>query len=239
MTSPTPTETGETPGARLPRRGTALAWRVLAVALIVVATVLAAHFLVRPAGRGMGVGEAGAPGKEDALFNSPPAARHDVPESDWADARADLAHVMAGILMAAAEEEGGNYENPDNQTPQDRREFLAERFGLPADYPTSAAPADIVPDGAEVLAVFDHPQMRGTRMVLLRIPQPVVEAVALLQSRYTADGWRMSEPPKPEEQKERGWLLWFTRGRSHRVLFVQPNNDEQETLAAVCDLKYE
>ncbi|HUW99956.1 MAG TPA: hypothetical protein VMY35_03175 [Phycisphaerae bacterium] len=237
MTPPTPTETGETPDLP-PRRGAALAWRVLAIALIVVATVLAAHVLVRPAGRGPRVGEAGAPGEEDALFDSPPAARRDVPESDWAEARADLAHVMAGILMAAAEEEG-DYGDPDNQTPQDRREFLAERFGLPADYPRSAAPADVVPDGASVLAVFDHPQTRGTRMVLLRIPQPVVEAVALLRSRYTADGWRMSEPPKPEEQKERGWLLWFTRGRSHRVLFVQPNDDEQETLAAVCDLEYE
>ena len=237
MTHATPTGAGETPDAQPPRRKSALVWRVLAVAAIVAATALTAHVLVRP-GRGVFGGHEATQRQEDALFESPTPVPREVPESEWADARSDLARVMAGILTAAAAEEG-DYQDPANQTPEDRQQFLEEQFGLPTGYPQTAAPAELVPDGAEVLAVFESPESAQKRMVLLRMAMPTEDALAAFRDRYAAQGWTMQPMAEAKEQTDRGWLMWFVRGRSHRAVFVQPNDDAKETLAAVCDLGYE
>jgi hypothetical protein len=76
-------------------------------------------------------------------------------------------------------------------------------------------------------------------MVLLALERPVEEALEALRARYVADGWTMRPMADPRRQTERGWLVWFTRGRSHRVVFVQVADEAKETLAAVCDLGYE
>jgi len=144
--------------------------------------------------------------------------------------------VLAGILMAVQE--------GDDADAESRRTLLAERFGLPSDYPRSEVPADLLPDGAQVLAVFDHPEREGTRMVLVRMDRGLGETLSAFQKRYVADGWEAgpAEASGPRGDSggpmDRGWLIWFCRGRDHRVVFAQPRGEGEETLAAVCDLRY-
>ena len=244
MTAETPNEqpkTPEAPEAGKDRPWTNLVWRVLAVAVIVAATVLVAHVLSRPGGWTRTGGEGGLPAgeTEKSLFTSlPRIGPEKVPEKEWTAAKRDLAQVMAGILMAAAEDEEGDYEDPGNQTPEDRREFLAERFGLPADYPRSDLGPGVVPEGAEVLAVFDNPGTEGTRMILVRVRLNLEEALAAFHKLYASEGWALREPIDPKAQTERGWLVWFTRRGRHRILYAEPRQGAEETLAAVCELRY-
>ena len=48
--------------------------------------------------------------------------------------------------------------------------------------------------------------------------------------------WR--EPSDPKAQTERGWLVWFIRQGRHRILYAVPREGAEETLAAVCELRY-
>jgi hypothetical protein len=245
MTAETPNEQPQTPEARetgKDRRWTRLVWRVLAVAVIVAATVLVAHVLSRPGGWTRTGGEGGLPAgaTEESLFT--PLMRNgpaQVPEKEWTAAKRDLAQVMAGILMAAAEEEG-DYEEPGNQTPQDRRQFLEDRFGLPTDYPRSDLGPGVVPEGAEVLAVFDNPETEGMRMILVRVRLNLEETLAAFYKLYASEGWVLREPIDPKAQTERGWLVWFVRQGRHRILYAEPcqGYETEETLAAVCELRY-
>ncbi|MGB2754712.1 MAG: hypothetical protein WBD75_05685 [Phycisphaerae bacterium] len=253
MTAETPNQQPQTPEARetgKDRRWTTLVWRVLAVAVIVAAAVLVAHVLSRPGGWTRTGGEGGLPvatgdstrragETEEAPFTPlPRIGPSEVPQQEWTAAKRDLAQVMAGILMAAAEDEEGDYEVPENQTPQDRREFLAERFGLPADYPRSDLGPGVVPEGAEVLAVFDNPETEGTRMILVRVRLNLEEALAAFHKLYASEGWALREPIDPKAQTERGWLVWFIRQGRHRILYAEPREGAEETLAAVCELRY-
>jgi len=244
MTAETPNEqpkTPEVPETGKNRRWATLVWRVLAVAVIVAATVLVAHVLSRPGGWTRTGGEGGLPAgeNEESLFTPlPRIGPEKVPEKEWTAAKRDLAQVMAGILMAAAEEEEGDYEDPGNQTPQDRREFLAGRFGLPADYPRSDLGPGVVPEGAEVLAVFDNPQTEGTRMILVRVRLNLEKTLAAFHKLYASEGWALREPIDPKAQTERGWLVWFIRQGQHRILYAEPRQGAEETLAAVCELRY-
>ena len=244
MTVETPKEQPKTPEERetgKERPWTALVWRVLAVAVIVAVTLLVAHVLSRPGGWARTGSEGSLPTGETerALFESlPRVGSEEVPEKEWTSAKRDLAQVMAGILMAAAEDEEGDYEDPGNQTPQDRRQFLAERFGLPADYPRSELGPGVVPEGAEVLAVFDNPQTEGTRMILVRVRLNLEEALAAFHKLYASEGWTLREPVDPKGQTERGWLVWFLRQGRHRILYAEPCQGAEETLAAVCELRY-
>jgi len=244
MTAETPNEqpkTPEVPETGKDRPWATLVWRVLAVAVIVAATVLVAHVLSRPGGWTRTGGEGGLPAgeNEESLFTPlPRIGPEKVPEKEWTAAKRDLAQVMAGILMAAAEEEEGDYEDPGNQTPQDRRQFLADRFGLPAQYPRSDLGPGVVPEGAEVLAVFDNPETEGTRMILVRVRLNLEETLAAFHKLYASEGWAPREPIDPKAQTERGWLVWFMRKGRHRILYVEPRQGAEETLAAVCELRY-
>ena len=244
MTAETPNEqpqTPEVPKTGKDRRWAMLVWRVLAVAVIVAATVLVAHVLSRPGGwtRTGGEGGLSAGETERALFEPlPRIGPEKVPEKEWMAAKRDLAQVMAGFLMAAAEDEEGDYENPGNQTPQDRRRFLADRFGLPADYPRSDIGPGVVPEDAEVLAVFDNPETEGTRMILVRVRLSLEETLAAFHKLYASEGWALREPIDPKAQTERGWLVWFIRQGRHRILYAEPRQGAEETLAAVCELRY-
>jgi len=254
MTAGTPNEQPKTPEvpetgpsaspaaeAGKDRRRATLVWRVLAVAVIVAATLLVAHVLSRPGGGTRTGGEGGLPEgeTEESLFTPlPRIGPSEVPDKEWASASRDLAQVMAGILMAAAEDEEGDYEDPENQTPQARREFLAERFGLPADYPRSDLGPGVVPEGAEVLAVFDNPEMEGTRMILVRVRLNLEETLAAFHKLYASAGWALREPIDPKAQTERGWLVWFIRQGRHRIVYAEPRQGAEETLAAVCELWY-
>ena len=253
MTAEMPNEqpkTPEVPETGKDRRWATLVWRVLAVAVIVAATVLVAHVLSRPGGWTRTGGEGGLPvatgdstrragETERALFEPlPRIGPEKVPEKEWAAAKRDLTQVMAGILMAAAEDEEGDYEDPGNQTPQDRRQFLADRFRLPADYPRSDLGPGVVPEGAEVLAVFDNPETEGTRMILARVRLNLEETLAAFHKLYASEGWALREPLDPQAQTERGWLVWFMRKGQHRILYAEPRQGAEETLAAVCELRY-
>jgi len=244
MTAETPNQqpqTPEVPETGKDRRRTTLVWRVLAVAVIVAATVLVAHVLSRPGGWTRTGGEGGLPAgeTEESLFTPlPRIGSSEVPQKEWASAKRDLAQVMAGILMAAAEDEEGDYEDPGNQTPQDRRQFLADRFGLPADYPRSDIGPGVVPDEAKVLAVFDNPETEGTRMILVRVRLSLEETLAAFHKLYASEGWALHGPIDPKAQTERGWLVWFLRQGRHRILYAEPCQGAEETLAAVCELRY-
>jgi len=243
MTAETPNgqpKTPEVPETGKGRWWATLVWRVLAVAVIVAATLLVARVLSRPGGWTRTGGEGGLPAGEtsESLFTSlPRIGPSEVPQQEWTAAKRDLSQVMAGILMAAAEEEG-DYEDPGNQTPQDRRQFLAERFGLPAQYPRSDLEPGVVPKGAEVLAVFDNPQTEGTRMILVRVRLNLEETLAAFHKLYASEGWVPREPIDPKAQTERGWLVWFIRQGRHRILYAEPREGTEETLAAVCELRY-
>ena len=218
-----------------------LVWRIAAALAIVVAAVGLAHFLSRPGGGDEAADEAMWPSvapREAGTTERPERAAG----ADADRARTDLRKLMAGILMVAADEEG-DYQEPENQTSESRREFLARHFGLPFNYPQSEVPAELLPDGAEVLMVFDHPEYEGTRMVLVRMRKDIGEVLEDFQKRYTADGWE-ARPPEPSlrhdpaEVQDRGWLVRFRRGRFHRILFVQPRASAEETLAVVYDIRY-
>ena len=244
MTAETPNEQPKTPEARetgKDRPWTTLVWRVLAVAVIVAATLLVAHVLSRPGGWTRTGGEGGLPAGETerALFEPlPRIGPEKVPEKEWTAAKRDLTQVMAGILMAAAEDEEGDYEDPGNQTPQDRREFLEDRFGLPTGFPRSDLGPGVVPEEAEVLAVFDNPETEGTRMILVRVRLNLEETLAAFHKLYASEGWALREPIDPKAQTERGWLVWFIRQGRHRILYAEPREGAEETLAAVCELRY-
>ncbi len=219
-------------------------WRLLAATAIAVAFVVFAQAIIRRDG-GDGKprllpGEATHFPPERAV--APPAGAEREPAGE--EARDTMRRLLAGVLLAGAEE--GQYEHPGNQSAEDRRRFIAERFGLPHAYPEGAVPAEMVPEGAQVLAVFDHPARGDTRMVLVRIREPISQALARFYERYSAgDGWvRESEMPEPasaggRRAEDRGWLIVFRRGPHYRFVFARERQTADETLAAVYDTGYE
>jgi hypothetical protein len=153
---------------------------------------------------------------------------------------------MAGLLMSAIvdEEDAGTENDPLEMGADQRRTFLAERFGVPFDYPRSELPEGVVPEEAQVLAVFEHPEREGTRMVLARFREPLGEALGRLSRFYEAEGWEGGEPQEsrrardPEATLDRGWLVVFERGARRRFVYVREREGPKETLAAICDMGY-
>jgi len=222
----------ETPPGGRPRRLSTL-WRVLAIVAILLAMVAVAHFLQSPA-RFEETGK-GLPASAPAAFSATPPAPEVPPGSEGRkEAMTDLRKVMAGILMAAAQDDGP-YQDPLNQTPEARRRFLADRFGLPFDYPRSQVPAGLLPDGAGVLAVFENPEGNGARMVLARLPGDIHVALSSLEKHYEAQGWTMVEAPDPRAQTDEGWLVRFSRQGRERIVYARPRRSGDETLVAVYD----
>jgi hypothetical protein len=222
-------------------------WRFLAAAALVVLFIVLARVIIHRGG-----GEEGPPLAPGDAEYFPPETRMAPTgdaERDPASGRSrdTMRRLLAGILMAAAEEEG-EFEHPGNQTPEERRQFLAERFDLPHAYPESAVPSEMVPEGGQVLAVFDHPARGDTRMVLVRIREPLSEALSRFYEQYAADeGWvRETETPEPapasaagRRGEDGGWLVAFRRGQHYRFVFARERRTEDETLAAIYDTGYE
>lgn len=219
------------------RRPLAIVWRFLAVLVVIAAAVAVAH-LLRPAQLEEGEGgKASAMAPKSAAFEQPPVAPDETAAACQKEADADLRRVMAGLLMAAADEDGP-YEDTENRDPEQRRRFLADRFALPFDHPRSDAPPDVPTKGAEVLIVFENPEHKDTRMILLRIRKDLHAALADFHRQYTAAGWNVPEPLQPKEQTDEGWFLRFSRGRRQRIVYAQARRDAKETLAVVYDTRY-
>jgi hypothetical protein len=224
-------------------RWTAYLWRGLALAVIVAGFLMLARRLGRPGGA-----MPGAAGGPEADFFPPPLDRPKPPGGDQARTAADsqdpLRRLLAGVLMAAAEEEG-HYEHPENQTPAGRRRAIADALGVPGFRPADQAPAEMVPPQAQVLAVFEQPHGEGGRMVLVRFKKTVGQALADFDGHYkAADGWqRQGDRPVPAAKDadgrrgpDRGWLVTWRRGPVWRFVFAQPRADkDEETLAVVYD----
>jgi len=214
------------------RRGPPLPLRILAVVVIVFAVIALAHFL-----RG-GSPAAGPDADAPNAWPPPPPAAARTHAHAHPDAPRDPAErmrrMMAGILMVAAGDD--EEDDPLDRSPEERRAFLADHFRLPFDYPRGEAPPDLLPEGAEVLMVFDHPGREGTRIVLVRFRQTLGEALAAFRNQYVAAGWQDSPPEAGRD--DCGWLVRFRRERADRLVFARPRADEQETLAAVYEARY-
>ncbi len=154
------------------------------------------------------------------------------------EAQDRLRRLMAGLLMAATEAETeAEYDHPDNQTPEGRRRFLAEALGVRSDYPRGAVDEALIPDGVEVLAVFDHPATDAVQMVLCRVPGDVQSALERFYDAYThGQGWQITGPK--EAGSDRGWLLEMRRGSDVRVVYALERASGKETLVALYDSRY-
>jgi hypothetical protein len=219
------------------RRPAAIAWRIAAVAVIVVAMVAVTHFLrspLRPESAGPGAalwGSSGSP--TDELFAKPAPGEQDAKADEHRKmATADLRRMMAGILMHAADNEDPQTD-PLNMDREARRRFLADRFQLPFDYPRSAVAPDLPPKGGEVLMVFDSPSGDGSRMVLVRVKVSISRAMSDLHKQYADAGWKPAGPLDPQAQTDRGWLMRFSRDRRDRMVYARPRQIGDETLLAI------
>lgn len=237
--APSPSPAGEKPP------WTSYLWRGLALAAIVAAFLVLAGGLSRRAGpRG------GKPSGPEAVYFPAPDGGLKPPGHEHAmtapDSKEVLRRLLAGVLMAAAEEEG-NYEHPDNQTVEGRRKAIADALGVPGFNPADQAPADMVPPDAQVLAVFKQPEREGACMVLVRFRKTVDQALADFHRHYRAvDGWqRKGEKPEsaaPDANgrrgADRGWLVTFQRGQEWRFVFARPRGTDDETLAVIYDCRH-
>lgn len=238
-----PTVPPETPRPEARRRPLTLLWRVAAIAVVVAATVFIAQFLANPEGvepgappgtlpgAGPGANTGDSPGPGGAATRDVAAERQRVTN--------DLRQKMAGLIMAAADpEDGADPDDPKQKDAAARRRAIADRFGLPFDYPRSQAPAGLAPKEAEVIVVFESPQGDDARMVLVRMRKPIADALADIHRQYAADGWKTMEPLDPKAQTDRGWLVRFTRKGQDRIVYAQPRQSADETLVAIYDARY-
>jgi len=229
-------DTQNAPAAPPPERSKArtLVWRLAIVAIILVAMLGLAHYLRYPSRVGGTDAAADAKAAEDAF--APAAADEGAASLEVrAEKRArNLRKALAGIVMEAADEEGP-YNDPANKDPADRRRFLADLFGLPLDYPQSEAAADLAPKGAHVLMVFPDPTGEGRRIVLMRIPGDIDQALAAIHNHYTAAGYQAPDRAEPSAQTDQGWLVRFTKGNRERLVYARPRDAAKETLVAVYD----
>ena len=216
------------------RRPFAVAWRIGAVALVVLLMVAAAHLLRNPAGEGGSKGSAEVwppptAGEGPAGLVRKDGATQDPPGS--------LRKLMAGLMKAATEEDG-DYRDPKNQTPEARRKFIADQLGVSPDYPQDAIPADLAPKDAEVLIVIESPGAADARMVLVRVRKDVQAAMAEFQKLYVTSGWASEGPPDPKAQPDQGWLMRFTKGNQERIVYARPRHVANESLVAIYDSRY-
>jgi hypothetical protein len=215
------------------RKKSSWTWRILAIVAILVAMILVADFLRSPGKFGVEDPSARGGPDEKAFAKTPSPEEGAAPQKNPA-VEADLRRIMAGILMNAADEPG-EYKNPANRDPNDRRQFLADRFGLSPQYPQSDATADLVPRQAKVLAVFDSPNAPGSRMAILRMTLDIGPAMSELHSFYVSQGWKRPDPLVPERQTDEGWLMRFVKPGRERIVYARPRPAAGETLVAVYD----
>jgi hypothetical protein len=229
-------DTQNAPAAPPPKRSKtrALVWRLAIVAIILVAMLGLAHYLRHPGRVGGTDTSADAKAAEDAFALAAASEEVASPEARAEKKARNLRKALAGIVMHAADEEGP-YNDPANKDPADRRRFLADLFGLPPDYPQSEAAADLAPKGAQVLMVFSDPTRRGERIVLMRIPGDIDQALAAIHNHYTAAGYQAPDRVEPSAQTDQGWLVRFTKGSRERLVYARPRDAVKETLVAVYD----
>lgn len=248
--SPEPerTPSGPEPASSEPdrKRGRpmAIALRVVAIVIILAAMFGLGHVLRDPGGSGgEGGGGGGSPDAwppELDASGQPP--RPDARPTTEQEARDDLRHLMAGLLMVAA----GDDDAPDDDAPADpsaSQRRVADWFGLPYNYPASEAPTGLVPPGAEVLMVIGNPERLESRMVLVRVSKGIDAALETFYRHYQAMGWEAENLKSPsrhrDAQPDRGWLVRFGKGQRERLVYARPRAEADETLLAIYEPNYE
>jgi len=244
---PEPTPAAEPPAAsakadRARGRPMGVALRVVAIVIILAAMFGLGHVLRHPVGEGgagAGAGSAAWPPEVDASGDPPPPDARPTTEQE---ARDDLRHLMAGLLMVAA----GDDDAPDGEPPADpstAQRRVADWFGLPYNYPASAAPAGLVPPDAEVLMVIGGPERQESRMVLVRVRKGIDAALETFYRHYRAMGWEAETLKSPSQQRDaqpdRGWLVRFAKGRQERLLYARSRAEAEETVLAIYEPNYE
>jgi len=222
--------------AQARRRPHAIAWRIVAIALVVVLAIAAAHFLKNPARFHSSAGAddgAAWPRSAHPVYPGITDRKVESPEEVTEDLRALLGKLVRDIVKY----DDGDYKDPKNQTPEDRQQFLENVFGLPHG-PGSAAPADVAPKDAQVIIVFTPPVERDARMVLVRVRKDVQETLAEFNKLYVTSGWKSEGPPDPKAQADQGWLMRFSKKNQERLIFAQPRREANETLVAVYDSRF-
>jgi hypothetical protein len=219
-------EAPETPAEAKRRRRLALAWRLAVTLLILVGAVVVAGFLGHP-GR-FASQDDGFPETRAVL---PAQAKMPEPLTPGEKRRMEgevVRHLLGGVLMRATEESDADHADPLNQDPAARRQFLADRFGLPFSYPRSALEEGLVPAGGDVLM--------GMR---------VEDALSAFQSAYTKDRWKVGDPEENAQEggqgaarTDRGWLLRCRRDAENRFVYLEERLPREETLAIVFDPGY-
>ena len=234
MTTP---EVQNVPPALPPPEGSkrkTFVWRILAIALILVIMVGLAHYMRNPS-RMEGGPDAAAASKagNEAFAPAPPQKAASADDGAQQKDQA-LRKIMGGLVMEAADEDGP-YNDPANKDPEDRRRFLAGVFGLPFEYPQNQVADDLAPKGAHVLIVLEDPECRSKRIILMRVPGDIDQALSAIHNHYKAAGYQVAEPVRPSAQTDRGWLVRFTKGHRERLVYARPRDSGKETLIAVYD----
>ncbi len=233
------------PADKRPKRGPLL-WRAAAAGAVILVMVALAHVLRNPSGVWSDGGAEGGGGStfgrrppEVAPSGNPPTP--DEQETTAEEAQDDLRQVMAGLVMAAI----GDPDDPDdprNADDEAKRKFIADVFGLPYDYPRNKAPADLMPEEAQVLMVFENPERAGARMVLVRLHKDVGAALEAFCRQYEKHGWKHEELAYPKDdhdaQPDAGWLVRFRQGERERIVYARGRAGGEETLVAVYDPRY-
>jgi len=246
-------ESASSEGGRPPdkrRKGRSRVWRVAAVVVVILVTLALAHYLRHPSGVWDGDEGGGnltfgqwppevEPSGRTARPGDPP--KPDERPTTDEEATDDLRQVMAGLVMAAIGD-GADTDDPRNQDAESKRRFIADAFGLPYDYPRNKAPADLMPQEAQVLMVFENPEHAGCRMVLVRMRKDVGAALEAFCKHYDQKGWRWDELANPrkdrDSQPDRGWLVRFRKGKRERIVYARARAGGEETLVAIYDPRY-
>lgn len=222
-----------------------VAVRVVLIGVIILALVGLAHLLRNPAGFGSEEVTASSaslpqgqwPPEVDYSGGPPPPDRRPTSRQEADDG---LRHIMSGLVEAFT---GAGDETEADLTPEQRRQRVADVFALPYGYPSTEAPAELMPPDAKVVMTFDNPSRPGCRMVLVRVPGDVDEALTKFHRHYASLKWEgeaLRSPRRhPDDQPDRGWLVHFRKGNRERIVYARPRSAGDETLVAIYDPDYE
>ena len=239
-----PAQPSPAPPARRPRP-LVVVLRVVLIGVIILAMLGLAHLLRHPAGFGgerVTVSGAAAPDgswppEVDFSGDPPPPDPHPTTRQEADDG---LRHIITGLMDAFT---GAGDDTDAEATPEARRQRVADAFALPYGYPSTEAPAGLMPREARVLMTFDNPARPGCRMVLARVPGDIEAALELFYRHYKAMNWEGDSLRSPRthrtDQPDRGWMVHFRKGRRERIVYARPRSTGDETLVAIYDPDYE
>jgi hypothetical protein len=83
--------------------------------------------------------------------------------------------------------------------------------------------------------VFEDPAGQGRRIILMRVPGTIDEALGAIHNCYKAAGYEAPDQLEPSAQTDQGWLVRFTKGGRERLVYARPRDSAKETLVAVYD----